>query len=172
MATLFTIGYNAWPASTRLVGMTAALTEAAVTMLVDIRHSPCPSDPTGRSAYGPKAWTLQKDGGIVDGLKAVGIKYTWILELGNPQKNDRDMKILRWQLADKEGAWPVHRGLAQLSELVGEGYTCCLLCACKTYGQCHRSLISETFCELCLGLPVRVVNLSERGQSVVFGVPG
>ncbi len=166
MTTLFTIGYNAWPVSERMERMGHALVEAGVTMLVDVRHSPCPSDPSGRSMYGPKPWTLQRDDGLVAELGKLGLSYRWILELGNPQKNDQEMNIFRWHLADREHAWPVHRGLLQLGQLVSEGHVCCLLCACAKYDQCHRQLIVDAFCQ---GHDprIRVVNLTSRGPQEI-----
>jgi uncharacterized protein (DUF488 family) len=167
MTTLFTIGYNAWTARERMERMVHALLEAGVTMLVDIRHSPCPSDPSGRTMYGPKPWSLQQEGGLLAELEKLGLRYAWLLELGNPQKNDREMAILKWHLADRDHAWPVHRGLLQLGKLVGEGHVCCLLCACAKYDQCHRQLIVDAFCHEITSRP-RVVNLSSRGPHEIL----
>ena len=72
-----------------------------------------------------------------------GIEYRWLVELGNPQKNDPDMAVLMEQLADENGRWPVHRGLSLLSKLLEAGKRCCLLCACNRYEDCHRRLIAE-----------------------------
>lgn len=167
MNPLYTIGYNAWPASTRISGMVRALTEANVSMLVDIRHSPCPSDPTGRSAYGPKPWTLQEGEGLAAALRAVGIHYAWLPELGNPQKNDREMAILRWHLADRDHMWPVHRGLAILEELMSPEDVCCLLCACDQYEQCHRRLIVEALFARRTSDAWNVFNLHRNGPVLI-----
>lgn len=165
MTTLFTIGYNAWAVRERMERMGQALVGAGVTTLVDVRHSPCPSDPSGRTMYGPKPWTLQQDGGIVAELEKLGLSYAWLPELGNPQKNDREMSILRWHLADKQHAWPVHRGLLQLGHLV-KGQVCCLLCACAAYDRCHRRLLVDAFCND-RNPRVRVVNLAARGPQEI-----
>lgn len=136
-------------------------------MLVDVRHSPCPSDPTGSTAYGPKPWTLQRDGGLIEELQKIGIAYTWLPELGNPQKNDRQMAIFRWHLAERERNWPVHRGLSLLGELVSDQHACCLLCACEKYDQCHRRLIVEAFCNQRPDLRIRVIDMTARGPKIM-----
>lgn len=169
MTTLFTMGYNAWKADQRMAHMSRSLVDAGVSLLIDVRHSPCAADPTGRSAYAPKPWTLQRDGGLVTELAKVGVDYAWLPELGNPQKNDPEMTILRWHLTDGTHLWPVHRGLAVLAQLVGAGHVCCLLCGCDKYDRCHRRLIAEAF-----GkdgnpqTPIRIVNLAAHGSQQIF----
>jgi hypothetical protein len=82
------------------------------------------------------------------------------VELGNPQKRDPEMKILRHHLSQKEG-WPVHRGFEVLRELiVHKGKRCCLMCACEDYATCHRSLIAEGFRKAVGPAEVRVVDLT------------
>jgi hypothetical protein len=166
MTTLFTIGYNAWPVRERMERMGHALVEAGVTMLVDVRHSPCPSDPSGRSMYGPKPWTLQQDGGIISELEKLGLSYTWLPELGNPQKNDPHMSILRWHLADRETKWPIRRGLLELEKLLQDGQICCLLCGCASYDRCHRRLVVEAFTKD-RNPRIKVVNLAARGPQLM-----
>jgi uncharacterized protein (DUF488 family) len=169
MTTLFTMGYSAWKAEQRMAHMSRSLVDAGVTLVVDVRHSPCAADPTRRSAYGPKLWTLQCNDGIVAELAHVGIAYSWLPELGNPQKNDPQMTILRWQLTDAARSWPVHRGLAALSQLVSEGHSCCLLCGCDKYNHCHRRLIAEAFYEHWNARArLRVLNLAPHGPERVF----
>lgn len=169
MTTLFTMGYNAWKADQRMTHMSRSLVGAGVTLLVDVRHSPCASDPTGRSAYGPKPWTLQHEGGLVAELAKIRIDYAWLPELGNPQKNDTAMTILLAHLADTTRSWPVHRGLALLSKLVSAGNVCCLLCGCDKYSRCHRRLIAEAFCkDGNPQTPLRIVNLAFHGSEQVF----
>lgn len=165
MPVLFTAGYNAWTPQARVGGLTRALIDAGVSLLVDIRHSPCASDPTGKSRYGAKPWNLQVFGGIVEQLTAVKIRYQWLAELGNPQKNDPQLAVLQSHLADKSGGWPVHRGLALLAELIVHD-TCCLLCGCAHYHKCHRKLIAEKFKASC-GEQVTIVNLARTGQQVI-----
>ena len=144
MPTLFTVGYAAWKPAERLRGLIAAFKNAGVTVLIDVRHSPCSAALSGDSIYGPKPWNLQVAGGIREALDAQGIRYVWMVELGNPQKNDPQMRILKAQLADEGADWPVHRGLRQLAALIGDNPVgCCILCACDKYDRCHRRLIAE-----------------------------
>jgi hypothetical protein len=105
---LCTIGYGRWPTKRRLERLVGALTAAGVTTLVDTRHSPCPSNLDPRSNYGPRDWHLLDAGRGLDGhLRTAGIDYLWLVELGNPQKTDPAMAVLRAHLADAEAPWPV-----------------------------------------------------------------
>src|SRR5215212_8930956 len=114
---LWTVGYGGWPSPVRAERLVAVLLGRGVSRLVDVRLSPCASAvKPGR--YGPKPWTLQAGGdGIVGLLEPEGIAYEWIVELGNPQRQDRRMAVLRKHLADPRGHWPVHRGLDRLEAL-------------------------------------------------------
>lgn len=142
---LWTIGYGAWPVATRAEKLMAALKAQRVTRLIDVRLNPCASDPTPDRPYGPKPWNLQAGpGGIVPLLESAGIAYEWIVELGNPQRQDPAMRILRAHLDDPTGDWPVHRGLQRLAERVGEpGQRLALLCACAEAARCHRTTIAR-----------------------------
>src|SRR3954471_22583066 len=116
---LWLVGYGAWPASRRAIGLVEALRGRGVTLLVDVRHSPSSSDPIEGRTYGPKPWNLQEGrAGIAGLLEAGGIDYEWLVELGNPQRRDPSMAILRSHLADPLGDWPVHRGLTRLAARV------------------------------------------------------
>jgi hypothetical protein len=90
---------------------------------------------------------LLADGQGIDGhFNRAGIEYEWLVELGNPQKTDPAMTILRYQLSQLEVPWPVNRGLARLHKLVLQpARLCALLCACKHYDHCHRQTIAEAF---------------------------
>ena len=159
---LYTLGYGRWPAEKRLENMLGALRTAHVDAVVDVRHSPCPSNSNPESNYGPRAWHLLAVGAGLDGhLRQAGIEYLWLVELGNPQKNDKQMEILREHLAEPERAWPVNRGLLVLKGLVDEGKTCCLLCACKDYEACHRKLIAETLRQRYYGDELEIADLAE-----------
>lgn len=158
---LFTIGYGAWKDTRRRMnGMIAQLQQANVNLLIDTRHSPCASDPSDRSNYGARDWHLQPSGGIVAALAENGIDYRWIVELGNPQKRDPKMEILRWQLETGDECWPVTRGLQLLASLVRpEQHTCCLLCACADHRTCHRLVIAEALVQQHLDTNWTIVNL-------------
>lgn len=159
---LFTAGYGRWPPAERMKRFLAALKVAGVTLLIDTRHSPCSSSTGPDALYGPKAWNLQTgEEGIAPAVRAAGLSYLWAVELGNPQKNDPEMAVLRAHLADAAGGWPVQRGLALLRPLVFErGERCCLLCACAKSAGCHRTLIAEHFRDTA-GRPVVIRDLSD-----------
>jgi hypothetical protein len=142
---LWVVGYGGWPASVRAERLVAALDQRGVTFLADVRLNPGASDiKPGR--YGPKPWTLQPGrSGIVGLLEPAGIDYQWFVELGNPQRHDPLMALLRAHLADPGGGWPVHRGLTRLADLVQTpGEVVALLCGCATYQSCHRTLIARS----------------------------
>ncbi len=142
---LWLVGYGAWAAGNRASRLVDALTWRGVTHLVDVRLNPCASDPTPGRPYGPKPWNLQAGStGIVGLLGEAGIAYTWLVELGNPQRQDRRMAVLRDHLEDPTGIWPVHRGLDRLAAMLREGgQTFALLCACGDGRTCHRTVVAE-----------------------------
>ncbi len=141
---LWTVGYGAWPAARRAEGLLATLVDRGVRQVVDVRLNPCASDPVEGGHYGSKPWTLQAGGlGIVPLLATAGIAYEWVAELGNPQRRDRAMTVLRAHLDDPEGGWPVHRGLDRLADrVITEPEGVALLCACEDAAACHRTLIA------------------------------
>jgi hypothetical protein len=141
---LWTAGYNAWPVSVRAGRLVEALAQRGVSRLVDVRLNPSASD-VRPGRYGPKPWTLQPGrSGIVGLLEGEGIAYEWLVELGNPQRHDPMMAVLRAHLADPGGGWPVHRGLDRLATLVATpGEQVALLCACADARTCHRTVIAQ-----------------------------
>lgn len=142
---LWLVGYGAWPAPTRAARLVEALKSRGVTHLVDVRLNPCAADPTPGRPYGPKAWNLQAgSSGIAGLLGGAGIRYTWLVELGNPQRQDRAMAVLRGHLADPDAGWPVHRGLERLAGMLRDGGgTIALLCACDDGRTCHRTVVAR-----------------------------
>jgi Protein of unknown function, DUF488 len=161
---LWTVGYGAWPPATRAKSLVASLARAGVTRLIDTRHSPCASDSDPHRPYGPRAWHLQAgDAGIVALLASAGIGYEWIVELGNPQKRDPEMRILRAHLADRTGDWPVHRGLERVAEIVRRpGETAALLCACADARSCHRTVIAKALSEMWVGGDLEIRDVSRK----------
>ncbi len=158
---LYTVGYGHWPTTQRMVQLIQVLRTASVTTLVDVRQSPCSSNLQPISNYGPKPWNLQLHGsGLEAELQSAGIGYYWIGELGNPQKHDPAMAILRSHVASADARWPVNRGLQLLQQLVQrDGEVCCLLCACGEYAQCHRKLIAETLRDRFVGGQLTIQHL-------------
>jgi uncharacterized protein (DUF488 family) len=146
---LWLVGYGAWPAAKRALGLVEALRRRGVTRLVDVRHSPCSSDPTEGKSYGPKPWNLQVGRkGLAGLLEAEEIGYEWLVELGNPQRRDPSMAILRSHLADRRDRWPVHRGLERLATLVRQpGQVVAILCACGDWRNCHRTLVARALAD-------------------------
>ncbi len=167
--TLFTIGYGYWPPHRRVESMVRALLAADVKLVVDTRHSPCASQPSGGGRYGAQDWNLQReDVGIVEVLRRAGIEYQWLVELGNPQKNDPAMTILRQHLASNDPRWPVNRGLKLLWDLLRSGPSpLALLCACADPSRCHRSLIADEMVRRFVESTLRVCHLPNGGISEV-----
>jgi hypothetical protein len=145
---LWIVGYGGWPTAVRAERLVAALAEHGVTRLIDVRLNPCASD-VKQGRYGPKPWSLQAGGSGIGGLlSTAGISYEWLVELGNPQRHDPAMGVLRAHLADRAGGWPVHRGLDRLADRLRQsGEVVALLCACADYRRCHRTLIARALCE-------------------------
>lgn len=141
---LYTIGYGKWPVKNRLRSMLDVLEFEKVNVVVDIRLSPCSSALSLESNYGPKPWNLQEENsGIAYFLENKDIKYIWLAELGNPQKNDPNQRILKQHIETKDDKWPVNRGLSILHKIVSGEMKCCILCACNDYNKCHRKTIAE-----------------------------
>lgn len=160
--TLWTVGYGAWPVASRSRRLIEALSGAGITMVADVRLNPCASDPVPGRPYGPKPWNLQagKNAGLVSLLREAGIGYEWLVELGNPQRQDPAMMILRTHLADPSGGWPVHRGLERLAGLVREpGARVAILCACGTWSTCHRTPIAHALRDRRFGGAMTITNL-------------
>ncbi len=158
--TIYTIGYGRWPSQVRLAKLIHALKANGITCLIDSRHSPCSSSLSGN--YGPTGINLQAGGrdGIEPALLDAGIEYHWLVELGNPQKRDPAMAVLREHLAQHE-RYPVGRGIKFMREIMDScpDNRVCLLCACKEVNHCHRKLIAEKFTELYYAPGIQVVHL-------------
>jgi hypothetical protein len=145
---LWLVGFGAWPTPNRAGRLVATLAERKVSRLVDVRLNPCASD-VKEGRYGPKPWTLQAGrAGIANLLEEAGIAYEWLVELGNPQRHDKEMRVLHEHLADPNGGWPVHRGLSRLADLVRKpGEVVALLCACADGWACHRTVIARALAD-------------------------
>lgn len=158
------MGYGRWPTANRLERMVSALKRIGVRTLVDIRLSPCASSLNPESNYGPRDWHLQSEEGLAAHLARHGIANRWFVELGNPQKNDPAMAILRSHIATNDAQWPVNRGLERLRKLLQqEEGTCCLLCACASADKCHRQLVAQALA-LRYFAELEVRDLSDRRE--------
>ena len=149
MPELWLVGYGAWPVARRAMGLVEALRGRGVNLLVDVRLNPCGSDPVAGRPYGPKPWNLQEGhAGLVGLLGQASIGYEWLVELGNPQRRDPAMAVLRSHLADPSGGWPIHRGLDRLAALVeAPGAVVALLCACVDHKTCHRTMVGKALAD-------------------------
>ena len=115
----------------------------------------------GQDNYKAKDWHLQIQGGLDHSLTVHGIAYHWLSELGNPQKKDPAMAILKKHLDDPTKSWPVHRGLELLEDIFWKNKnSVCLMCACKgPHDHCHRSVIATAFAKR-QQREIEIVNLS------------
>lgn len=159
MIKLYTMGYQKWQPAARARRIQEHLLVAGVSRVIDIRINPSSSDLSPSSNYGPREWHLRTAGtGIVSLLRDPGngidVDYSWVAELGNPQKQDKEMLILRAHLQDQNSGWPVHRGLDLLEAFIQGGDVCCLLCACKEYEKCHRQIIANAMAQRINGLVI------------------
>ena len=87
----------------------------------------------------------------------------WMPELGNPQKNDKEQKLLLEHLAAYDSAIPAVRGLALLRDYVAdERNRCCLLCACPEPSTCHRTAVAQALERRHFPRTLTVVDLGPR----------
>lgn len=156
---LWTFGYGRYASKVRIQKLLALFRSNRITDLVDIRHDPCASQLDPKSNYGPRPFHIQATGGFVAELESVGIRYIWEPRLGNPQKRDPDMAIMRAHLADSDTAWPVNLGLIWLAEQIKKAspdQRYGILCACGVYDKCHRKLVAETLNERHFGSELKI----------------
>lgn len=143
--TVATIGYeNATPG-----GLTEALTDARVDLLVDVRAL------AGSRKPGFAKTRLSAT------LAGAGIEYLHLPSLGTPREGriaaragrmGDFRRVMQTQLRSTSG----RKGLAMLAEKVASGRRVCLLCLEADPGQCHRSIVAEVLGHL---VPIRVRHL-------------
>ena len=131
MPDLFTIGYE----GSIVDNVVAALREAGVTHLVDVRAVPQSRKP---------GFSKRLLGGT---LAAAGIRYTHLRGLGTP-KAGRDavrhgdvgamQRIFRAHMQEPEA----QVDLARAAELAA-AEPCCLLCFERDHTHCHRQIVAE-----------------------------
>jgi uncharacterized protein (DUF488 family) len=130
--TLFTIGYE----GASVEGLVAALKDAGVTRLIDIRYSPY----SRRDEFGREALAVA--------LGSYGIGYTHVRALGNPPAG-REAARLGHRAAYRE-IFTAHldggEGQAGLAEAraLAKQEPCCLLCLERNHRHCHRSMVAES----------------------------
>jgi uncharacterized protein (DUF488 family) len=128
MTTLYTIGYGGRHPQHFLT----LLTHANVTLVCDVRAEP-------RRAYrGMYTFNPEKGSGPLPRLLAqAGIAYHWFPELGNPDRQDPEIRAFQ-QLMAQEAESRLQR-LRTCVQMVNA----CLLCAEQDAQRCHRGIIAE-----------------------------
>ncbi len=131
---LFTIGY----AGRTVDEMIAALREAGVTRVVDVRELPL----SRRRGFSKSL--------LAEALKHAGIRYEHVRALGNP-KPFRDLykegEVSRGSTAYRahlhNGSYPT---LIELADSIAD-QTTCLLCVEESHAVCHRAVIAGAIVE-------------------------
>ncbi|MFO0745895.1 MAG: DUF488 domain-containing protein [Myxococcota bacterium] len=136
MATLYTIGYANVPRDTLI----AALQEAGVTTLIDVRELP-----SSRKAGFSKT-------GLAAALSAAGIGYLHLRPLGTPKAGRVANKQKRWSefwdIVDTQLATPEARlALTRAAAIAAAGPTA-LLCLEADHATCHRSRVADALVAL------------------------
>jgi uncharacterized protein (DUF488 family) len=133
---LYTIGYE----GASVEDLAAALREAGVSRVLDIRYSPY----SRRAEFGREA--------LAAALIRYGIAYTHIRELGNPPAGREAARlghsaayreIFTGHLAAPEG----RAGLAAARALA-QAEPSCLLCLERAARNCHRSMVAQVLADM------------------------
>ena len=127
MTTLYTIGYG----GRHPQDFVTLLTQANIGLVCDVRAEP-------RRAYrGTYTFNPEKGSGPLPRLLAqVGIAYEWFPELGNPDRQDPEIRAFQ-QLMAREA----ESRLQRLRTCV-QALRACLLCAEQDAQRCHRRIIT------------------------------
>jgi uncharacterized protein (DUF488 family) len=127
MTTLYTIGYG----GRHPQHFVTLLTQASIALVCDVRAEP-------RRAYrGIYTFNPEKGSGPLSRLLAqVGIAYDWFPELGNPDRQDPEIRAFQ-QLMSQEAESRLQRLRACVQVM-----RACLLCAEQDAQRCHRRIIT------------------------------
>jgi uncharacterized protein (DUF488 family) len=127
MTTLYTIGYG----GRHPQDFVTLLTQANIGLVCDVRAEP-------RRAYrGIYTFNPEKGSGPLPRLLAqVGIAYDWFPELGNPDRQDPEIRAFQ-QLMIQEAESRLQRLRACVQVM-----RACLLCAEQDAQRCHRRIIT------------------------------
>jgi uncharacterized protein (DUF488 family) len=127
MTTLYTIGYG----GRHPQDFVTLLIQANIGLVCDVRAEP-------RRAYrGTYTFNPEKGSGPLPRLLAqVGIAYEWFPELGNPDRQDPEIRAFQ-QLMAREA----ESRLQRLRTCV-QALRACLLCAEQGAQRCHRRIIT------------------------------
>src|SRR5215468_11688479 len=126
MTTLYTIGYG----GRHPQDFVTLLAQACVMLVCDVRAEP-------RRAYrGMYTFNPEKGSGPLPRLLAqAGIAYEWFPELGNPDRQDPEIRAFQQLMAQEANA-----RLQRLRTCV-QTRRACLLCAEQDMQRCHRRII-------------------------------
>jgi len=127
MITLYTIGYG----GRHPQHFVTFLTQANIALICDVRAEP-------RRAYrGMYTFNPEKGSGPLPRLLAqAGIAYEWFPELGNPDRQDPEIRAFEQLMAQEADA-----RLQRLRTCV-QTRRACLLCAEQDAQRCHRRIIA------------------------------
>jgi uncharacterized protein (DUF488 family) len=127
MTTLYTIGYGGRHPQHFLT----LLTQANIALVCDVRAEP-------RRAYrGMYTFNPEKESGPLPRLLAqAGIAYEWFPELGNPDRQDPEIRAFQQLMAQE-----AESRLQRLRACV-QAQRACLLCAEQDAQRCHRHIIT------------------------------
>lgn len=147
-ATLFTIGYE----KARLADVVAALEDAGVEILIDVRDRP----QSRRPGFSKNQ--------LAAGLEAAGIRYVGLRALGTPAEGreaNRKRKWAKfWRIVDEKLATAeAEHALAQAAAIASKTPTC-LLCYEADPHICHRSRIADMLAAR-RGFDIRHIGIDE-----------
>ena len=127
MTTLYTIGYG----GRHPQHFITLLTQANIALVCDVRAEP-------RRAYrGMYTFNPEKRSGPLPRLLAqAGIAYEWFPELGNPDRQDPEIRAFQQLMAQE-----AESRLQRLRACV-QAQRACLLCAEQDAQRCHRRIIT------------------------------
>ena len=127
MTTLYTIGYG----GRHPQHFITLLTQANIALVCDVRAEP-------RRAYrGIYTFNPEKRSGPLPRLLAqAGIAYEWFPELGNPDRQDPEIRAFQQLMAQE-----AESRLQRLRACV-QAQRACLLCAEQDAQRCHRRIIT------------------------------
>ena len=127
MTTLYTIGYG----GRHPQHFVTLLSQANVGLVCDVRAEP-------RRAYrGMYTFNPEKGNGPLPRLLAqAGIAYEWFPELGNPDRQDPEIRAFQQLMAQEA------ESRLQRLRLCVQAQRVCLLCAEQDAQRCHRRIIT------------------------------
>lgn len=147
-ATLFTIGYE----KARLADVVAALEDAGVEILIDVRDRP----QSRRPGFSKNQ--------LAAGLEAAGIRYVGLRALGTPAEGreaNRQRKWAKfWRIVDEKLATAEAEHALALAAAIASKTPTCLLCYEADPHICHRSRVADILAAR-QGFDIRHIGIDE-----------